>query len=71
MIDTEGGWRNFEAVVNATREWVNWFNNRRLFETVANIPPAEAETNFYPALETENIAALLTEISLLQTWSGS
>lgn len=25
----------------------DWFNNRRLLEHNANIPPAEAEANFY------------------------
>jgi len=28
-----------------------WFNNRRLLEPIGNIPPAEAEANFYAALE--------------------
>jgi hypothetical protein len=36
---------------------VDWFNNRRLLEPIGNIPPAEAETNFYAALETEDMAA--------------
>jgi hypothetical protein len=43
----------------ATLEWVGWFNNRRLLEPIANIPPAEAEANFYAALETELMAAQL------------
>lgn len=33
------------------------FNNRRLLEPIGNIPPAEAEANFYAALETEAMAA--------------
>jgi len=52
-------------------EWVDWFNNRRLLEPIGNIPPAEAEANFYAALETEAMAAQLTEISLRQTRRGS
>lgn len=36
-----------EAVEYATLEWVDWFNNRRLLEPICNIPPAEAEANFY------------------------
>jgi len=51
------GWRSFEAVEYATLEWVEWFNNRRLLEPIGNIPPAEAEANFYAALETEPLAA--------------
>ena len=50
-------WRSFEAVEYATLEWVDWFNNRRLLEPIGNIPPAEAEANFYAALETEPMAA--------------
>lgn len=33
------------------------FNNRRLLEPIGNIPPAEAEANFYAAMETEPLAA--------------
>lgn len=35
--------------------------HRRLLEPIGNIPPAEAEAKFYAALETEDIAAQLTE----------
>lgn len=47
----------FEAVEYATLEWVDWFNNRRLLEPIGNIPPAEAEANFYADLERSDIAA--------------
>ena len=57
VIHRRGPWRNFEAVEYATLEWVDWFNNRRLFEPIGNIPPAEAEANFHAALETEPMAA--------------
>tara|TARA_R110002020_G_scaffold323310_9_gene539070 strand:+ start:301 stop:414 length:114 start_codon:yes stop_codon:yes gene_type:complete len=30
---------------------VDWFNHRRLLEPICNTPPAEAEANFYAALE--------------------
>ena len=52
-------------------EWADRFNNRRLLEPVGTIPPAEAETNSYAALENEAMAAQLTSISLRQTRSGS
>ena len=52
-----GPWRNFEAVEYATLEWVDWFNNRRLLEPIGNMPPAEAEANYYAALESEAMAA--------------
>ena len=52
-----GPWRSFEAVEYATLKWVDWFNNRRLLEPVGNIPPAEAEANYYATLETKAMAA--------------
>ena len=57
VIHGRGPWRSFEAVEYATLEWVDRFNNRRLLEPVGNIPPAEAEANFYAALEIEPMAA--------------
>nr|CAD6629047.1 IS3 family transposase [arsenite-oxidising bacterium NT-25] len=57
VIHRRGPWRRFEAVEYDTLEWVDWFNNRRLLDPIGNIPPAEAEANFYAALETENMAA--------------
>ncbi len=57
VIRRRGPWRSFEAVEYTTLEWVDWFNNRGLLEPIGNIPPAEAEANFYAALETEPLAA--------------
>lgn len=51
VIHRRGPWRTIEAVEFATPEWVDWFNHRRLLEPIGNIPPAEAEANFYAALE--------------------
>ncbi len=45
------------AVEYATLEWVDWFNNRRLLEPIGNIPPAEAEVQYYAALEKTKMAA--------------
>ncbi|WIJ24050.1 IS3 family transposase [Devosia sp. RR2S18] len=57
VIHRSGPWRNIEAVEFATLEWVDWFNHRRLLEPIGNIPPAEAEANFYGALEQPAMAA--------------
>jgi len=57
VIHRRGPWRNFEAVEFATLEWVDWFNNRRLLEPIGNIPPAEAERNFYAMLDEQEMAA--------------
>lgn len=57
VIHRRGPWRSFEAVEYATLEWVDWFNHRRLLEPIGNIPPAEAEENYYAAMETSAMAA--------------
>jgi putative transposase len=57
VIHRRGPWRNIESVEFATLEWVDWFNHRRLLEPIGNIPPAEAEANFYAALEQPAMAA--------------
>lgn len=57
VIHRRGPWRNLDAVEYATLEWVDWFNNRRLLEPIGSIPPAEAEANFYAALERSEMAA--------------
>lgn len=50
VIHRRGPWKTREAVELATLEWVAWFNHHRLLEPIANIPPAEAETNYYRQL---------------------
>ena len=57
VIHRRGPWRSFEAVEFATLEWVDWFNHRRLLEPIGNIPPAEAEAQFYASLNQAAIAA--------------
>jgi transposase InsO family protein len=57
VIHRCGPWRNFEAVEHATLEWVDWFNHRRLLEPIGNIPPAEAEAQYYAAIDDLNMAA--------------
>jgi putative transposase len=57
FIHRRGPWWNFEAVEFATLEWVEWFNNRRLLEPVGNIPPAEAEEQYYVRLDAPALAA--------------
>ncbi|MCP4904799.1 MAG: hypothetical protein GY910_07445 [bacterium] len=43
MIWPNGPWKGLEEVEFAVLEWVDWFNNRRLFEPIAEIPSAEFE----------------------------
>ena len=57
VIHRRGPWRSFEAVEYATLEWVDWFNHRRLLEPIGNIPPAEAEDQYYAAANSIDMAA--------------
>jgi putative transposase len=57
VIHRRGPWRSFEAVEFATLEWVDWFNHRRLFEPIGNVPPAEAEARSYDQREVPARAA--------------
>lgn len=57
VIHRRGPWRSLEPVEFATLEWVDWFNNRRLLESIGNIPPAEAEARYYAQTEAQNLAA--------------
>jgi putative transposase len=50
-------WKNMETVELATLEWVDWFNNRRLLEPIGNIPPAEAEAQYYAQIEDLDMVA--------------
>lgn len=51
VIHRLGPWHSFEAVEFAKLEWVNWINHRRLLERIGKIPPAEAEQNYYAAMD--------------------
>jgi transposase InsO family protein len=57
VIHRMGPWKSFEAVEYKTIEWVDWFNHQRLLEPIGNIPPAEAEANYYATLENIRMAA--------------
>jgi len=47
VIRHRGPWQNLDAVEYATLEWVDWFNHRRLLESIGNVPPAELEMAYY------------------------
>ncbi len=57
VIRRQGPWRNIEEVEFATLTWVDWFNHRRLFEPIGNVPPAEIEAAYYQQLEGSAMAA--------------
>jgi putative transposase len=47
VIRRQGPWRGLDEVEIATLEWVDWYNNRRIFEPIGNMPPAELEAAHY------------------------
>ena len=57
VIRQKGPWRNIEDVEFATLTWVDWFNNRRIFEPIGNVPPAELENEYYQQMEESAEAA--------------
>lgn len=57
IIWRQRSWPTASAVEMATLRWVDWFNNRRLFGPIGYIPPAEAEANYYAALEIIDMVA--------------
>ncbi len=58
LIRKRGPWRNLDDVEYATLEWVDWFNHRRLFETIGHIPPAELEDMYYRGADPAEEAGL-------------
>ena len=57
VIHRSGPWKSVEAVEFATLEWGDWFNSRRLLSSIGNMPPAEAEAEYYANMEELKSAA--------------
>ena len=57
VIRKQGPWKTVEDVEFATLVWVDWFNNRRLLESIGNVPPAEKEVTYYQQLQSQVEAA--------------
>jgi len=57
VIRRRGPWRNLEAVEFATLEWVHWFNNKRLLESIGWTTPTEYEKAYYRSHTTPGRAA--------------
>ena len=47
LISLGGPWRTVEQVEIGTLEYVDWFNQRRLYEACRDIPPVELEAAHY------------------------
>lgn len=57
VIWRQRSWPSASAVEMATLRWVDWFNNHRLSGPIGHIPPAEAEANYYAAIDDLDMAA--------------
>jgi len=60
LINQRGPWKSLEQVELATLEWVWWFNNKRLLESIGYIPPVEYEEAYHRRKETHTLDAVLT-----------
>ena len=49
LVYRRGPWKSREDLELATLEWVDWFNNRRLYGALDYVPPAEYEASWYAA----------------------
>ncbi len=50
LIRRHGPWRSVEQVELATLEWIDWYNHRRLFGALGDIPPVEFEAAYSTGL---------------------
>ncbi len=57
VIRRRSSWKTMEEVELETLKWVDWFNHRRLLEPTGNIPPAEAEENYYAQIKEFDMVA--------------
>lgn len=49
----DGPYKTLTDVEYATGCWVDWYNNRRLYGSLATVSPNEYEATYYAALTTE------------------
>jgi putative transposase len=57
LIHRRAPWKTREAVELATLEWVSWFNHHRLLSSIGYVTPAEAEANYWRALNEQAMSA--------------
>jgi putative transposase len=58
LIHRQGPCRNIEQVEWATLNYVDWFNNRRIHESLDYLPPVEFEAHYHHSNESESLAVL-------------
>jgi putative transposase len=58
LIHPKGLWRNVEHVEWATLNYVEWFNNRRIHESLDYVSPVVFEKAYYDVSESESLAVV-------------
>ena len=53
-VDQDGPFANLAEVMDATLDWVNWYNTQRLHEYLDYKTPNEAEAEYYSQQPLEN-----------------
>jgi putative transposase len=56
LIHRKGPWRNVEHVEWATLNYISWFNNRRIHESLDYVTPIEFESRYHDFDESERLA---------------
>ena len=59
LIKPRRRWRNADHVEAETATYLDWFNNRRLYEYCGDMPPVKLEQIFYDALSISEVAQFL------------
>ena len=49
----DGPYKTISDVESATAGWVDWYNHRRLHDSLGMVSPHEYETDYYAALTGE------------------
>lgn len=57
VVHRQGPWKTLQSLELATLEWVAWYNDKRLMECLGDIPPAEAEANYYRRIKELDLGA--------------
>ena len=71
VICARGPWRTHDAVEYATLESVDWFNDRRLLESICHVPPAEYELEYHRLNEAQAMAAWVNHRSVARGGHGA
>ena len=45
LVRRKGPWRKLDDLEFAEMEWIDWFNNRRLYGAIGYVPPVEFDAN--------------------------